>query len=212
MEGKSEKRKSVLQMKRLETLTDVVYGIVLWRLFMLIPRPGVGDAAWESIGAYFSQNALTLVIVAIGLLVTIIYWVQSNALFGNLQRTDGRHTALSICQLFFLLVFLYSLRFGILVGPSPGPRAFESIAAAMVGLFGILAWNYAMKNRRLLQPDLSDEDAKALASRIRAEPLTALITIPFAFIGPFLWEIAWLIYPGVTALVKRRARARKEAG
>jgi len=44
-----------------------------------------------------------------------------------------------------------------------------------------------------------------LRDRILAEPITAGINVPFAFVDPILWEIAWLIYP----LVRRRRRARK---
>jgi hypothetical protein len=35
-------------------------------------------------------------LVIIGIVVTIIYWIQNNVLFGNLQSTDSRHTILSI--------------------------------------------------------------------------------------------------------------------
>jgi uncharacterized membrane protein len=208
MEATSERRRSVLQLSRLETLTDVVYALVLWRLFVLLPKPGVDGVEWTGPGAYFAEHALTLIIIVVGLLVTIIYWVQSNALFGNLQKTDGKHTTLSIIQIFSLLVFLFSIRFGTVADAPLVARVFESIAAAMMGLFSIAGWMYASKGRRLLQPDVSDEDAKTIASRIRAEPLTALLTIPFAFIGPWLWEISWLLYPLVTAMVRRRRRMK----
>ena len=75
-------------------------------------------------------------IVFIVIVFTIIYWLQSNVLFGNLRGTDGRHTILSILQLFFLLVFLVSMRLGIELGASNATRALESIAAALVGIAG----------------------------------------------------------------------------
>jgi hypothetical protein len=36
----------------------------------------------------------------------------------------------------------------------------------------------------------------------------AIITVPFAFVGPILWEISWLSYPLVVLLVRRRRRAK----
>ena len=197
------------QLRRLEVLIDVVFAIVIWRAFMLIPRPGEGGWNWDSITDMLASNILTLVIVMIGVVVAIVYWLQNNALFGNLDRTDGVHTALSILQIFFLLLFLYSIRVGATLEASSGTRAFESCTAALVGITAALGWSYAIKNRRLVSPDLSDRDARDLQIRILAEPITALITLPCAFIGPWIWEASWLSYPLVTAVLKRRREAVK---
>jgi uncharacterized membrane protein len=197
------------QLRRLETLIDVVFAIVIWRAFMLIPRPGEGGWNWDSITDMLASNILTLVIVMIGVVVAIVYWLQNNALFGNLERTDGFHTALSILQIFFLLLFLYSIRVGATLEASPGTRAFESCTAALVGIAAALGWSYAIKNRRFVSADLTNEQARDLQIRILAEPITALITLPCAFIGPWIWEASWLLYPLIASLLKRRMKAGK---
>jgi uncharacterized membrane protein len=202
--------REILQLKRLETLTDVVYGIVIWRLFVLIPKPS-SEQQWDSVGAFISANLGDLLLVLIGLVVTIIYWGQSNALFGALARTDTRHTVLSILQIFFLLVFLYSLKLGIDLGATAGTRAFESGSAAVVGILGAAAWIYAIHNRRLLLPEVTEQDARELGDRVLAEPVTALITIPFAFLGALYWEPAWLSYIFVVRFLKRRRVSRSPA-
>ena len=92
-----------------------------------------------------------LIILLVGLVFTIVYWLQSNQLFSGLARTDTRHTVSTIVQVFSVLIFLYSLRMGIEVGDATGARFFESMAAANVGLWAALAWRYACKDRRLLQ-------------------------------------------------------------
>jgi len=109
IEGLATFKRESRQLRRLETLIDVVFAIVIWRAFMLIPRPGEGDWHWDSITAMLTSEILTFIIVMIGVVVAIVYWLQNNALFGNLDRTDGFHTALSILQIFFLLLFLYSI-------------------------------------------------------------------------------------------------------
>lgn len=195
-----------LQLRRLTTVTDVVYALVLWRAFSLIPRPGVTAHEWTSIGAYLSEYADGLVIILVGVLVTIIYWSQSNRLLGSLRETDTKHTALSLLQLFFLLLFLYSLRLGIEVDAVIGPRVFESVTAALLGFSGGVAFAYGAKRRRLLREEVTAEEARAMADRTLAEPLTALFTIPFAFVGPWFWEAAWLAYPLALALLRRRRR------
>jgi len=68
---------------------------------------------------------------------------------------------------------------------------------------------YAIKNHRLLLPEVTVKYAYRLRDRILAEPITAIITIPFAFIGPILWEISWLSYSLVVLLVRGRRRIKK---
>jgi hypothetical protein len=68
---------------------------------------------------------------------------------------------------------------------------------------------YAIKNHRLLLPDVTEQYALQLRDRILAEPITAIITLPFAFVGPIIWEISWLSYPLVVKLVRGRRRAKK---
>jgi hypothetical protein len=79
----------------------------------------------------------------------------------------------------------------------------------MVGIAGGWGWSYAVKNHRLLLPEVTEQYARRLRDRILAEPITAIITVPFAFVGPILWEISWLSYPLVVLLVRRRRRAKR---
>jgi uncharacterized membrane protein len=208
-EDKAKFRRESLQLQRLARMIDVVYAIVIWRIFILLPSPTAEQLRWEHIGTFLGDNIGVFLMVIIGIAVTIIYWIQNNVLFGNLQSSDSRHTILSILQLFFLLVFLVSLRDGIELGPSTGTRALESATAALVGIAGAWGWSYAIKNHRLLLPDVTEQYAYRLRDRILAEPITAIITLPLAFVGPIRWEISWLSYPLVVWLVRQLRRAKK---
>ena len=192
-----------LQLSRLERLADVIYAIVLWRLFVLIPKPVSADGAWHTFSEYLAANAMTLIIVVIGVVFVIIYWLQSNTLLGNLEKSDSKHTILSIVQLFALLLFLMSLNLGVVLGNSAFTRVLESATAALAGLSGAYAWRYGIRNRRLIQPDVSDYDAQKILDGVLAEPLTALLTIPFAFAGPWLWEASWLLLIPTNMVLKR---------
>ena len=203
-EDKARQKRATLQLHRLERLADVVYAIIIWRCFVLLPRPTAEQWSREYIGTFLSDNLGAFIVVFIGIVFTIIYWIQNNVLFGNLRGTYSRHTILSILQVFFLLIFLVSVRLHIDLGSSAGTRAFESIAAALVGIAGGWGWTYAIKNHRLLLPEVTEHYAYQLRARILAEPITAIITIPLAFFGPILWEISWLCYPLVVLLVRRR--------
>jgi uncharacterized membrane protein len=208
-EDKAKHKREFIQLQRLTRIIDVVYAIVIWRIFVLLPSPTAEQLTWAHIGAFLGANIGVFLMVIIAIAVTIIYWLQHNLLFGNLQSTDTRHSILSILQVFFLLVFLVSMREGIELGPSTGTRALESFSAALVGIAGGWSWAYAMKNHRLLLPEVTGPYAYGLRDRILAEPITAIITIPCAFVGPFLWELSWLSYPLVVSLLRRRRRAKK---
>jgi predicted ferric reductase len=129
IEGLAKLERESRQLRRLEVLIDVIFAIVIWRIFILIPRPGTSNWHWDAIGPFLSANVLTFVLVALAIVIVIIYWLQNNALFNNLDRTDSRHTAISIVQIFFLLCFLLSIRLGVVLEASAGTRAFESCTA-----------------------------------------------------------------------------------
>ena len=60
-----------------------------------------------------------------------------------------------------------------------------------------------------LSIEVTEQYALRLRDRILAEPITAIITLPIAFVGPILLEISWLSYPPVVKLVRGRRRATK---
>jgi uncharacterized membrane protein len=207
MQSEFKDRRATLQLNRLEALVNVVYALLIVRLFMLIPRPGVGEFHWHTLDDYLRDNIMTIVLVLVGLIVLIIYWLQNNALLGNMERTDGRHTTLMIIHIFFLMIFIYAMKLGIELGSSAGTRSFESVAAMLLGFPSAIAYRHGIKNRRLLADDVSDEEAKELGHRILAEPITAAITLFFIF-TPILWEASWLSYPLVVKMLKKRAQKR----
>jgi uncharacterized membrane protein len=199
------RRRETSQLRRLETLTDVVYGIAIWRVFMLFPRPDEPAWNWLSWREFFAAEGLTVVLIGIGVVVLIIYWLQSNTLFSLVERADGKFAVRAILQLFFVLLFLFSIRVGTELPASAWTRGFESVAALLLGLSSTWMWSYASRGRRLLHPDVRDDEAKAVRRRITAEPATALFTLPYVFI-PLLWELAWFTYPAVRSVFRRSAK------
>ena len=213
----SQSRRGALVLTRLERLSDVVYGIIIWQLFMLIPTPDSVGKDWDSLGAYIDDAGITILVALIGVGWTIVYWRQSSRHLAVLKATDGWHSALLIFQLFFLFVFLYSMKLGVDIGGMAGTWALESCSATAVGLCSLLAFEHARRNRRLLHPDVTDEEARQIAVRSRAEPISTGITIPFAFVtGPLFfgfnltWEFSFFIYGIVVAVMHRFAKRQQK--
>jgi len=197
------------QLRRLETLIDVVYALAIVRLFSHLPIPNKAEWTWDSVGHFLVDNIGLLATLFIGITLISIYWIQNNSLFGNLVRTDNQHAVISIFQLAFLLLYLYSVGLGIDFKGDRFALAMQSVTLALVGFCSVVAWHHARKNRLLISDELSDEDAREIHGRIMVEPVSAMITLPCAFISPVVWELAWLVYPA-TLLVIRKVRGGKK--
>ena len=91
---------------------------------------------------------------------------------------------------------------------SPATRALQSLALAGVGFFGFLGFRYAARDRRLLSDAMSDKEAEALKISVLPEPVAALLTIPLAYVGPWAWELGWLVMLPIGGWLRRRHNAR----
>lgn len=196
------------QLRRLSRLADVVFALVIWRIFTILPRPDPTNPQWDTILEMFTDQWPRFVVPLLAIVIVVIYWLQNNAMIGRLRATDAVHSGIAIFQLFLLLFFLYTIGVGLGVEAAADSRVFESLGAALVGMAAYLGWWYAWRRGRLLAADVSPGEAQAVATRSLAEPLTAMLTIPFAFIGPLAWELSWFLYPLVRRLIGRPSPAR----
>ncbi|WP_455207015.1 TMEM175 family protein [Kaarinaea lacus] len=185
--------KTSLELTRLKMLMDVVYGIVIWRLFMLLPRPQE-NSHWDSVTDLLLSEWQLFVMPVLALLIVTIYWVQNNELLGCLEYTDSIHTGISIFQIFFLLLFLYSIGLGLVFEAAADSRVMESATVFLVGAFSYWGWRYAASNG-LVSKDLPISKVAQIRQQNFAEPAAAILTVPFAFVGPVAWELSWFLYP-----------------
>jgi len=195
-----------LKLVRLERVMDVIYALVIWRLFMILPRPEGGDEQSISVLELLVDNWQEFIIVLLALVIVIIFWLQNNALFGYLKATDRIHTAIAIFQLFFLLFFLYSIGTGLRLGSAADSRMLESFAALLLAIGAYLGWYYAYRKGDLVSDEVPAEKSEELLKQNLAEPITALLTMPFSFVGPIAWELSWFLYPFIRWAFTRIAR------
>jgi uncharacterized membrane protein len=196
------------QLVRLAQLTDVVFGAALILIVFWLPRPDESLVAGEIwIGQLFLDHAQNLIAVLIGLVFVILYWLRSNTLLSSLDRTDGVHTALSIASVFFLLLLLYMVQVGGDVA-APSRRAGESVTVALIGLTAAAAWKRACV-KDLVRDGITDADRLKAQLEAFSEPLAALVTIPFAYVGEWVWNFAWLTYIPIAVVLRKRGARRK---
>lgn len=180
------------QLRRLLTLMDVVFGVLLIRIFTLLPHPIKPETGNFDPLVIFTEGGENFIMFIIGFILITIYWIQSNKTTGNLVATDGKHTVLSILQLLFLLLYLYSVRLDMETQSDVLALFMQSVSLALAGFAGVAAWVYASKRTELVSEAITPEEGNELKISILAEPLAAVFTIPFAFIGPGIWNLSWL--------------------
>ena len=204
-ETEADIERGARQLGRLQTLLDVVFALMILQVFLILPKP-TGDEIdrTKDLLIFLQGHSGKYEMVIVGLILIVVYWAQNNKAFGNLKRTDGTHAAMSIFQVFFLLIYLYFVRMGVEFRNDIASFVFQSISLALVGFTAVAAWSYAIKDRRLITDTLSDREARELRFTFMSEPITALITIPFSWLGPLAWTLAWLANIPISMLLKRR--------
>lgn len=199
--GPGQLQREARELRRLETLIDTVFAIVIVVIVIDLPTPD--ESVAFDLANFIAYRVNSLVLALLGVIIVLVYWFQSNQLLGNLNRTNGAHAAFSLLQIFFVIVYLLSVSLGISVGNDPLVLAAQSIAAALVGFTAAAAWWYASYKRRLLTPDIGDDEVAVLRLRVLAEPLTALLTLALAFVNAMAWELGWLAYPLIAAMLRK---------
>ena len=202
--NESDRQRGARQLRRLETLVDGVFALVIVLTVFELPLPVDEGLTAVSVSEFLRTHVVTFLPVLIAIVLVVIYWIQNNILFGNLSRTDDRHTTIFILQIFFLLLYFYTIGLGLDLDNPPGALALQSAAVTLVGLTALAGWSYASRNHRLLTLEINDEEIRNVRIRMMAEPTTALVTLACAPLGQTFWEVAWLSYPIIAWLLRKK--------
>ena len=201
-----QRQRGARHLRRLEMLIDVVFALLIWDIVSTLPIPEGDNLTLSGLGEFLSGN-LDLGIVLIGMVIVLNYWGQNNAHSGELAATDSTHALLSILQLFCLLFYTYAAALGIQFEGDEMALALQSLTQLLAGILGFAAWAYAIRDARLLADYAREGEVTALLVRSMAEPLTALITLPLAFVSATVWELGWLIYIPLAWFLGRKSHA-----
>jgi len=189
---------------------DVMFALMLFRILAPLPVPESEEGWVWTTGAFgelLAEEGGVFLMALIGVALIVIYWLQNNKLLGNLIRTNGTHVSFCIAQMVFLVFYAYGMKLAEDFD-SPATRVIQSLGLAGVGFAGFFGFRYAARDRRLLSDAISDKEADELKISVLPEPVAALITIPLAFVGPWAWEIGWLVMLPTGSWLRRRFNAR----
>lgn len=202
--SEADLQRGTRQLRRIESLVDGVYALIIVLTVLELPLPADEGLTGVSVIEFLRTYVNAYMPALIAIVLVVIYWTQNNLLFGNLSRTDDRHAIISLLQIFLLLLYFYTIGLGLDLDNPPAALALQSAAVVLIGLCSLAGWSYASHNRRLLAPEVTADEVREVHIRMLAEPITALITLVCAYWGQTPWEVAWLSYPLVAWVVRRK--------
>lgn len=187
----------------LKIVINVLYALLIFQAFLILPRPDDPELEYHSLPQIFSDNIMQLVIIVVGLIMIIIYWIQFNRQLGNLVRSSPMHATLAIVQMICLMLYLYFVRFDLAFDGMTLALQMESIFLALAGFIGVYNWVYA-RRIKLTSTQIDEKEERAILYQILPEPIAALFSLPFATLGPTAWTISFLIIIPVGYFFKLR--------
>jgi len=180
------------QLFRLGVIIDVLYALMIYKLFTFMPNPEIDNFGREELYEVLTESYLNYTVIVIGLVLIILYWGISNLQFGNLNRTDGTHSALSILQIFSLMLYIYFVRLDAEFGGEVLLMQLQSLFLAIAGFLSLWSWHYAIK-KNLLSEAPSRIEKETMYLKFLPEPVVSLLTFPLAWFGPAIWTLGWLL-------------------
>lgn len=196
-----------IYLSRLSRFIDVVYAVIFFHLLSKY-LPHFEEMTWTEkpygLLSHLWDGRTELLRIVIGAGLALLYWNQNSNLFKHLVKTNYTHAALSLVQLFFVVLFVYFA----IADPNLETKSSPALQAgslAIAGFMSIGLWNYAAR-KGLIRDGMSEEDIKQVTKNNLMEPLTAVVNIGLAFVGPLVWTLAWFLLPPVFIWLLRKRR------
>lgn len=208
---KAQKERGVGLLNSVNIVINVLYGLLIFQVFLILPRPDDPELKYHSLAQIYSENLSQLLVIVVGLILIIMYWIQFNRQLGNLVRSSPIHASLSVVQMFCLMIYLYFVRFDMEFDGMKLALQMESIFLALAGFIGAFSWRYAKKNK-LTSENIDQDEEKSIFYSLLPEPLASLFTLPFAAFGPGIWTLSFLIIIPINfvlKLMRRRLEAKR---
>jgi uncharacterized membrane protein len=195
-----------IYLRRLSRFIDVVYAVIFFHIVSQY-LPHFEEMTWTEkpygLLSHLWDGKTELLRIIIGAGLALLYWNQNSNIFKHLIKTNYTHAALSLVQLFFVVLFVYFAIADPNLETKSSP-ALQAAALAIAGFMSIGLWKYAAKNG-LVREGMSDEEIRQVTKSNLMEPLTAVFNVGLAFVGPLVWTLAWFLLPPVFIfLLKKR--------
>jgi len=188
---KAEVERGVGLLNSIRVVINVLYALMIFQIFLMLPRPDDPELAYHTLSQIYSENVMQIVMIIVGLILILMYWIQFNTQLGNLVRSSPLHATLAVVQMICLMIYLYFVRFDMEYDGMKLALQMESIFLAAAGFIAAFNWRYA-RNNGLTSDQIDDNEELNIFYKILPEPMASLFTLPFAALGPNYWTLAFL--------------------
>jgi hypothetical protein len=202
-EAEKERGREVLF--SLKVLMNVLFALLIFQAFLILPRPEDPELEYYTLTQIFEGNIDKLMVMLIGLVLIVIYWIQINKQLGNLVRSSMFHAGVGVAQMICLMLYLYFVRFDMEFEGLIIALQMQSIFLALAGFLGVFNWVYARKHK-LTSNQINDKEEKSMFFQLLPEPSAALFALPFASISPEAWSLSFLIIFPLTFVCNKLAK------
>ncbi len=189
---KAEIERGVGILSSLKIIVNVLYALLLFQIFMILPRPDDPELNYLSLVEIYHEHSMKLVVIIVGLILILTYWIQTNRQLGNLVRSSPFHASLAIVQMVCLMLYLYFVRFDMEFDGMIFALQMESVFLALAGFIGVYNWMYVRKNN-LTSDQIGKQEEREMLFQFLPEPIASLFSLPFATLGPGIWTLSFLI-------------------
>jgi uncharacterized membrane protein len=200
-----------ISLQRLNRMSDFVFASAMTILILLLKLPTEDQLiSSESFELYLDESLPRLYLFLITFLVVAIYWVKDVGQFKHITKTNGTHTWLQLGSLVFLVLLPWTNSLLEIKPDNINVRIIYCVDIFVIGFFSSLAWYYASKNHRLINPKVEKTIVKNIQEINLTEPIVALIAIAVAIFFPYLFSLTFILIPLLYILQKKLRSKWKE--
>jgi uncharacterized membrane protein len=204
---KASLQRNTMLLKSLIIVINVLYALMIFQVFLILPRPDDPELQYTSLEQLYSDNLMVLSVIVVGLIMILIYWIQFHKLMGNLVRSSNVHASLALFQMIFLMIYLYFVRFDMEYDGLTLALQMESVFLSLAGFTGAGSWIYARRHN-LTSEEIDEKEEASILYSILPEPLAALFSLPFAVYGPGIWTLSFLSIIPIGMILNRIKKKR----
>ena len=191
---------------------NVLYALMIFQIFLILPRLGDPELAYLTLPQVYGEHINQLLVMVVGMILTVMYWIQFNIQMGNLVRSSVVHASLALTQMVFLMLYLYFLRFDMEFDGMKLALQMESVFLALAGFVAAFNWRYA-RIKHLTSDQITTKEELGIFYKILPEPLASAFSFPFAGFGPNIWSLAFLVIIPISyilGIVRKKQEAKLE--
>jgi len=179
-------------------------GVMAIAITLLVIELGVATGSEEHLLRAILEEWPSYLAYVVSFFTIAAFWLRHTTITNLVRTVDSAFVRLNLLALFFIALLPYPTK---LLAEYLETAHATRVAAVFYGIVLFLAalsfdllWRYAARHRRLLEPDLSEDEVRALNDAVTPSLLTYAVGILFGLAFPYVAVALYLVAAVVIAL------------